>query len=150
MNLTFNIYNLQKKLSAFQIDILATFLECHLGKYGDKKQDIISAIEYALSLDDTPGGFVILVTDDNDDIVGASVVNKTGMKGYIPSHILVYIAVHEDGRGHGIGQQIMTRAIKEANGDIALHVEPNNPAKRLYEKLGFTNKYLEMRYQKPN
>jgi ribosomal protein S18 acetylase RimI-like enzyme len=30
-------------------------------------------------------------------------------------------------------------------GNIALHVEPDNPAKILYEKLGFTNKYLEMR-----
>lgn len=29
---------------------------------------------------------------------------------------------------------------------ICLHVEPDNPAKRLYEREGFTNKYLEMRY----
>ena len=29
--------------------------------------------------------------------------------------------------------------------DIALHVEKDNPAVFLYEKLGFENKYLEMR-----
>jgi ribosomal-protein-alanine N-acetyltransferase len=39
----------------------------------------------------------------------------------------------------------MQKAISIADGNIALHVEPNNPAKILYEKLGFTNKYLEMR-----
>ncbi len=42
----------------------------------------------------------------------------------------------------------MEKTMSIAKGDIALHVEPNNPAKFLYEKLGFTNKYLEMRYQK--
>ena len=42
----------------------------------------------------------------------------------------------------------MQIAIKTVEGAIALHVEPDNPAKFLYEKLGFTNKYLEMRLQK--
>ena len=44
-----------------------------------------------------------------------------------------------------IGKQLMEKAISIAEGNIALHVEPDNPAKKLYEKLGFTNKYLEMR-----
>jgi ribosomal protein S18 acetylase RimI-like enzyme len=39
----------------------------------------------------------------------------------------------------------MMEAINTAKGNIALHVEPENPARYLYEKLGFTNKYLEMR-----
>ena len=43
---------------------------------------------------------------------------------------------------------MMRKAIEVAKGDIALHVEPDNPAKILYEQLGFTNKYLEMRLKK--
>ena len=70
------------------------------------------------------------------------------MKGYIPENILVYIAVHNKTRGKGVGKRIMQKAIEIAEGDIALHVEPNNPAKFLYEKLGFENKYLEMRLKK--
>jgi ribosomal protein S18 acetylase RimI-like enzyme len=31
---------------------------------------------------------------------------------------------------------------------MALHVEPHNPALRLYERLGYENKYLEMRHNK--
>ncbi len=42
----------------------------------------------------------------------------------------------------------MLKAIEIADGNIALHVEPNNPARFLYEKIGFTSKYLEMRYIK--
>ena len=70
------------------------------------------------------------------------------MDGYIPENILVYIATHHDYRGKGLGKQLMQIAIKTVEGAIALHVEPDNPAKFLYEKLGFTNKYLEMRLQK--
>jgi ribosomal protein S18 acetylase RimI-like enzyme len=70
------------------------------------------------------------------------------MKGYIPENILVYIAVDKDQRGRGVGKKLMNAAIDQAEGNIALHVEPENPAKFLYEKLGFTNKYLEMRLDK--
>ena len=42
----------------------------------------------------------------------------------------------------------MQMVIDETEGDIALHVEPDNPAKFLYEKFGFTKKYLEMRLKK--
>lgn len=70
------------------------------------------------------------------------------MKGYIPENILVYIATHKDLRGQGIGKQLMRETIDLAKGNIALHVEPENPAKYLYEKFGFTNKYLEMRLNK--
>jgi GNAT superfamily N-acetyltransferase len=75
-------------------------------------------------------------------------VNETGMDGYIPENILVYIATHRDYRGKGLGKSLMKEAIDLAKGNIALHVEPNNPAKYLYEKLGFDNKYLEMRLNK--
>jgi Acetyltransferases len=72
------------------------------------------------------------------------------MKGYIPENILVYIATHKKYRGRGIGKRLMTEALRRADGNVALHVEPDNPAKFLYEKLGFTSKYLEMRYIKTN
>ena len=70
------------------------------------------------------------------------------MNGYIPENILVYIATHNELRGRGIGKMMMLKAIEIADGNIALHVEPDNPARFLYEKIGFTSKYLEMRYIK--
>lgn len=122
---------------------IADFLEEHLDEFGDTNADILRCLDYALG----KGGFVIIAREEGQ-IKGAVVVNETGMKGYIPENILVYIAVHCDQRGKGVGKKIMQQAIEKANGDIALHVEPHNPARHLYEKLGFTNKYLEMRLKK--
>ncbi len=127
-----------------QLQQIRDFLFEHLDQYGDKKEDIMKAINYALNIGITPGGFVIVGYESNQ-VVGAVVVNKTGMEGYIPENILVYIATHRDQRGKGLGKKLMEKAIEEAEGSIALHVEPDNPARKLYEKVGFTNKYLEMR-----
>ena len=123
------------------------FLFKSLQEYGDPKSDINDAMNYALGLENSPGGFVLVAFDENK-VVGSVVVNRTGMKKYIPENILVYIATDPEYRGKGIGKNLMETAIETAEGNIALHVEPNNPAKGLYEKLGFTNKYLEMRYIK--
>ena len=128
----------------FNNNLIVDFLHQHLDNFGDKKQHILGAIQY--SLNPSRGGFVLLGLE-NDKIIGAVVVNETGMEGYIPSNILVYIAVHRDHRGKGIGKILMKEAMAKTKGGVALHVEPDNPAKFLYEKLGFTNKYLEMRYQ---
>lgn len=123
---------------------IADFLFLQLGEYGDPKDDIMKCLDYALDPGMQAGGFVILARE-NRKIVGALVMNKTGMSGYIPENILVYIAVDASQRGKGIGGKIMDMAIKMANGAVALHVEADNPARKLYERLGFTNKYLEMR-----
>lgn len=136
------------KLTSLQSERLVDFLYEHLDQYGDLRRDILKCIHYAMKEIASPGGFILQLFD-KERIVGAVIVNKTGMEGYIPENILVYIAVHGDYRGQGVGKFLMQAAIKQAKGDIALHVEPDNPAKFLYEKMGFENKYLEMRLKNP-
>ncbi len=123
------------------------FLFVNLEQYGDKQEDIRKAFDYALSKDQKPGGFIIRATIDGVT-VGAAIINETGMKGYIPENILVYIAAHKGYRGKGIGTELMRVIIDRAEGNLALHVEHDNPAIHLYKKFGFTNKYLEMRLDK--
>ena len=128
--------------SQYTNDHIARFLEIHLDRYGDRKEDILKCLAYVF--DQRRGGFVVLAVDGGA-IHGAVIVNDTGMGGYIPENILVYIAVDKSQRGKGVGKQLMLEAMGKAKGSIALHVEPDNPARKLYEALGFTNKYLEMR-----
>ncbi|MBU4487064.1 MAG: GNAT family N-acetyltransferase [Candidatus Delongbacteria bacterium] len=123
------------------------FLYENLENYGDPKADILKAMDYALKLTESFGGFILECFKDGKT-VGAVIVNRTGMKDYIPENILVYIASHKEHRGHGIGKKLMHKAVEVAEGSIALHVEPDNPARYLYEKIGFTTKYIEMRYKK--
>ncbi|PKP50259.1 MAG: GNAT family N-acetyltransferase [Bacteroidetes bacterium HGW-Bacteroidetes-11] len=141
------VFNAVQKPDINEKSKIVDFLFDHLDQFGDKKEDILKAIDFSVKDSASFGGFTLMATD-GENVVGAVVVNQTGMQGYIPENILVYIAVHRDLRGQGIGKVLMTEAINLAKGDIALHVEPDNPARHLYQKLGFDNKYLEMRLKK--
>ena len=79
-------------------------------------------------------------------LVAGLLILHTGMKGYVPKNLLLFVSVDPEMRGQGLGGQMIERAVQECNGDIKLHVEYDNPAKRLYERLGFESKYAEMRF----
>lgn len=143
------IYNSYNKISTLTIEKTVNFLFEHLGKYGDTRPAIRKAIEYAAKERTGMGGYVITLESD-DRLIGAVVINKTGMDEYIPENILVYIAVHSEYRGKGFGKILMDNVLEVCKGDIALHVESDNPARRLYESYGFKNPYLEMRLKRPS
>ncbi|MCB8964221.1 MAG: GNAT family N-acetyltransferase [Bacteroidales bacterium] len=139
--------NTLRDFTSLSKEQLVDFLHVHLGEYGDSKEAIGKCIDYAMQQDCGKGGFILLAYWDQQ-LVGAVVMNRTGMEDYIPENILVYIAVDSSYRGKGIGRQLIDRAIAQSHGNIKLHVEYDNPAKRLYERAGFTTKYAEMRYNK--
>ena len=144
-------YKIIKKESDFPTELsrnqFIDFLFEHLERFGDTKEAISKSIDYAFSDTEGKGGFLLAAYDENK-LIGELIMNKTGMEGYIPENILVYVAVDGTVRGKGYGRQICNKAIEIAKGDVALHVEYDNPAKRLYERLGFTTKYAEMRLLK--
>jgi ribosomal-protein-alanine N-acetyltransferase len=141
------VFSPTNKPSLEEKESLLDFLFDNLQEYGDPKPDIEKAMSYALKETTSFGGFIV-VSYLEDEISGVVVVNQTGMKDYIPENILVYIATHKNHRGKGIGKELMQKTIDTAKGNIALHVEPENPARFLYEKVGFNSKYVEMRYKK--
>jgi [ribosomal protein S18]-alanine N-acetyltransferase len=126
------------------VNDLALFLHEVMKPYNDTVPDVERALKYALSEEHGKGGFIILASEE-DDLKGAVVILNTGMSGYIPEHILLFIAVRPELRGRGIGGKLMDMVREICPGNIKLHVEHDNPARRLYERQGFTSKYLEMR-----
>lgn len=141
------LFNTTNKPNLKEKEGVINFLFDNLQEYGDPKSDIEKCINYALKETTSFGGFVLVSYLENE-ISGVVVVNQTGMKDYIPENILVYIATHKNLRGKGIGKHLMQKTIELAEGSIALHVEPDNPARFLYEKVGFGSKYIEMRLKK--
>lgn len=145
--LQFTEYNSSNQPKKQEELAIIRFLFNELGSYGDPEHHIQKAVDYALGRNYKPGGFV-LVTKEAENIVSAVVINETGMEDYIPENILVYIATDQNQRGKGIGKKVMQEVIARTKGNIALHIDSNNPARRLYERLGFEVKYLEMRLTK--
>ncbi len=143
------LYDKDNKPSAREKKAMAAFLHEHMEEFRDNKDDIAKAIDYAVCDTPSPGGFV-LMTSQESTMAGVAVVTKTGMTGFVPENLLVYIATHKEHRGSGIGKNMMQLILCKAEGNLALHVEPHNLAKNWYEKLGFTNKYVELRYIRQN
>lgn len=140
------IYNEEDLKKYSSREEFVDFLYEHLDRFGDSKSAINKCIDYAFSKSEGKGGFLLGAFEDKK-LIGALIMNKSGMEEYIPEYILVYIAVNSNYRGRGIGKQIVDKAKSLSDGDIKLHVEYDNPAKRLYEREGFENKYAEMRFK---
>jgi len=113
--------------------------------YEDTITDIERAIDFAFSPE--RGGFLMLCQND-EKWAGQLLMLDTGMGGYIPENILLFVTISPEVRGKGIGRKLIEHCIAQCDGDVKLHVEYDNPAKRLYERIGFTTKYAEMRFEK--
>lgn len=133
-------YDSTNPITEEQKQNFTAFLHTHLDRFGDSAKAISTCIDYVFNL----GGF-IQTGEIDGALVSVAVINETGMKGYIPEYILVYIATDSKKRGKGLGSKMLQEIINTCDGDIAMHVEPDNPAIKLYRRFGFTNKYLEMR-----
>lgn len=75
------------------------------------------------------------------------VVGFIGLKIYEKSIYIYRFYIHEKYRGKGIGTATLNKVIEKAkkeNKDISLEVFGKNEAKKLYERLGFKDRYTNM------
>ena len=147
MNYQTTIFNSFTGMSPLEKSALVSFLHEH-DHTGNSKASVKEAVEYALKNKPSFGGF-ILVARKRHQIIGAVIANRTGMEGYNPTNIFVYASFHPEFHKDEIFvQEIMQKAIQYADGDIGMHVEPGNPALKMYKKLGFQAQFLELRLDK--
>lgn len=126
---------------------IVKFLQTHLVPFDDTKDVIYTAVEYALSVHPSGNGFILLATID-ENLLGIIVCIQIDKVGIIPENLIVYVCVHQNYQGKGLGSRLIREAIDCVDGDVKLHVEKTNPAIKLYKKLGFKDDYIEMRFLK--
>jgi [ribosomal protein S18]-alanine N-acetyltransferase len=140
------LYDAYTGISPSEKSALVRFL--HENTENTSAQNILEAVEYAVKHKPSFGGF-ILVAHNGKELLAAIVANRTGMEGYNPKNIFVYVTLHPKlYKREESARQLLQKAIACTDGDIALHVEPDNPALQLYQKLGFEARYLELRFNK--
>lgn len=122
---------------------LVEFFHTTMRPYQDKSEDVDRALAYAF--DPRRGGFLMLVRQEAK-LAGALLMLRTGMSGYVPENLLVFVTVAPDLRNQGVGRRLIEHSLAQCSGSVKLHVEYDNPARRLYERIGFAAKYVEMRF----
>lgn len=131
-----------KQSNTLSDDALAGFLFMQLEKYADPLLDIKEALDFVHK----KGGFIVAAYEGKM-IKGAVVIAETGMRKYMPENVLVYIAVDASSRGQGIGTKLVEMSLEKLEGEIAIHLKTDNPAKKLFENQGFEKVCMEMRYK---
>jgi ribosomal protein S18 acetylase RimI-like enzyme len=139
------VNNLKELEDIMPVDEFAGKLHDMLVPFEDTVPEIKNGLDYALDTGGSRGGFILAAMEE-DRLAGALVMLNTNMSGYVPENLLLYVAVDSDLRGRGIGTQLIEKAIERCRGNVKLHVEYDNPAKKLYERIGFVSKYADMRY----
>ena len=138
---TFDAYS---RLSHMDINRLVLFIYEHSDDFRDRKSAIKKSLLYAMKEIAGLGGYVFLI-ETNDEILGVSVVNKTGMNEYIPENILVYLSVNKKYRKRGIAKKLIDYTLKYCKGDISLFINKNNEVLNFFEANGFKSRNIEMR-----
>jgi ribosomal protein S18 acetylase RimI-like enzyme len=119
-----------------------THYDCKISQQGIRQSILFAAKEI-------PGlGGYVFVEEDEGKIIGALVINRTGMRIYHSENYLAFLVVHKNFRLKGIGSNLMIRAISYCEGGISLKIDKNNKAKKLFKKIGFTSGKLSMTYNK--
>ncbi|WP_147676016.1 GNAT family N-acetyltransferase [Algibacter pacificus] len=145
--MTITTFDAFSRLSINEISRISKFLYNHSGAFKDSKSAIRKSIMYAAKEVPGLGGYVFIM-ENNDEILGAIVVNRTGMNEYLAENILVYMAVKDTYRGEGIAKKLLSHTIKYCTGDIAIHINKDNPVIELFEKQGFKSRNIEMRLER--
>ncbi|WP_418603134.1 GNAT family N-acetyltransferase [Hwangdonia sp.] len=145
--MTIKTFDAFSRLSMIDINRITNFLHEHSGVFKDTKSAIQKSILYAAK--ELPGlGGYVFVMENKNEILGAVVVNRTGMNEYLSENILVYVAVKKSFRRKGIAKALIKHTIKYCKGDIAVHINKDNPVIKIFEKQGFKARNIEMRLER--
>lgn len=112
------------------------------------KEDIRKSLEYAIKERASHGGYITIIRDGYE-LVGVSILNKTGLEGILPDYILSHMAIDKKfGTGSDWEQLLLKKTLELCNGNVAFLVQANNPMVEACMEQGFEYKRLELVFSK--
>lgn len=142
-----NIITAFDNVSTLLINKVVNFVYKNQSGSSDQRENIYNAVEYALSPYKYQGGFIVTL-EENSILIGALVINRTNMDGYMPKNRLVYMGSDPIYRAQGIEKKMISKAASLSSGDLAYHVSIDNPIINLFEEIGFEKNFFELRLKK--
>ncbi len=119
---TTKLYNSFPSVSFQKKSEIIQFLDNYADNLELTRSTITHLVDYALKEISSFGGFVITEEEDRK-IVGAMVVNNTGMEGYMPNNLIVASGFLPGSQKAGSKKRILQRILYLTKGDTALLVK---------------------------
>ena len=135
------------RMSYININKISNFLHEHLEGCKEDKSAIRKSLLYAAKETSNLGGYTFLL-EEKENIIGAIVINKTGMSEYQSENLITYLAVHKDFREQKIATKLIKEAANYCNGNLSLNINKDNDAIELFKKNGFVSKKIQMTLHK--
>lgn len=147
MNPSITVYNAFTGMSISERQRLLLFMKAHVGENSETPCEL--ALDYALKLIPSFGGFVLVAYQDIFPI-GCLIVNKTGMEGFGPGHIISIAYQHPQFKPFPeIMEKLITRAIEFTGGDVSYYVRPDSLQKEFIRQFKEAMNQQQMGKLKP-
>lgn len=98
-----------------------------------EENHVLKSIEYATKECQSFGGFVILQKMDGK-IVSAAILNQTGMEGYLPENLVVFVAFDNKHKTTELESNLFNYILRHAKGEVAIKVSVDEEYKTLNGK----------------
>ena len=113
------------------------------------REQVKESIDCALKNKPSFGGF-LLVFKEKGGIVGAIVVNKSGMSNNGPEDRISLIALAQNySKKEYLAKLMIHKALGFTNGSVGFFVRPDHPHLKYFSDVGFEASYLELRLGQP-
>ncbi len=124
---------------------IVSFIHEHSTEPKEDKSKIRTSLDYVLkNIPSALGGYIITLTIDNE-LVGVSILNKTGMGGIISDYIISHIVIDKKySNTEEYKQYMLNKTLEISNGNVSILVRKNSPMIDTCVDNGFEFQRLEM------
>lgn len=143
----FKTYDAFSRLSINQINKLSKFIYRNQPQNDMSETGIRKAIQYAAKERPGFGGLVFTVEAEDQNVVAAAVLNKTGFEGYLAENMLVALAVDKE-RGEGdVYKKVLDYITDYCSGEISIQLKESHPLMDVFQDKGFEKKLHTIKFK---